>query len=60
MDELIKKYKEEIVPISEDIDPDSKELWSSLTLGWALAKGATIQEALEFSSFIRYKTNLPG
>jgi len=49
-------FKKEVDDHAEAVDPDQEEDWGSLTLGWALAKGVPPDEAREFASHIRYKT----
>lgn len=38
--------------------PSGTEDWYSLTVGWALGKGLTSEEAHEFASHIRYNTDM--
>jgi hypothetical protein len=44
--------------IGEELDPGNELDWYSITVGWAIAHGMKPDEALEFSSYIRYNTNL--
>ena len=41
---------------AEEIDPTSEQDWYSLTLGWAIGKGLTSDEAHDFARYIRYET----
>lgn len=58
--EFLKIYQKEINVRAEEIDPDEQFDWRGITLGWALGKGMTIEEADRFSRHIRYKTNMAG
>ena len=40
-----------------EIDPTNEQDWYSLTLGWAIGKGLTPDEAHDFARYIRYKTD---
>jgi len=55
---LTNEFKIECSDRWEQIDPDSEEHWHSLTLGWAIAKGLSPDNARIFASYIRYQTNL--
>jgi hypothetical protein len=57
-EELIELFKAECHDRATEIDPDSEEVWSSLTLGWAIAKGLSPEEARDFAIHIRYHTEL--
>lgn len=57
-DKMVALFKSEVHDRATEIDPDDEHDWRSLTLGWALAKGMTPDEADEFSVYIRYSTNL--
>jgi len=56
--ELEALFKVEVHDKAAEVDPGQEEDWRSLTLGWALAKGLTPEEAHEFSFHIRYNTEL--
>lgn len=56
--DLVLLFKSEIADRANLVDPSNEQDWFSLTLGWAIAKGLTPDEAHEFASFIRYKTDL--
>jgi hypothetical protein len=56
--EFTKSFELEVSKNSLVIDPESELDWGSLTVGWALAKGMTSDQAHIFSSFIRYYTDL--
>lgn len=56
--DMIQKFKEEAHDKSETIDPDNEHDWYSLTLGWALGKGMTPEDAAAFAIHIRYHTEL--
>jgi len=55
---LKNEFKIECSDRSEEVDPESEEDWHSLTLGWAIAKGLSPDDASTFANFIRYHTNL--
>ena len=42
----------------ENEDDFMDEDFRSLTIGWALAKDLTVEEAFDFASYIRYETDL--
>jgi hypothetical protein len=50
------QFKVEVHDKSDEIDPDQD--WFSLTLGWALAKGCSPEDANDFAMQIRYRTDL--
>jgi hypothetical protein len=52
------EFKNEVSDRASEIDPDDSQDWYSLTLGWALGKGASPDEAHEFARLIRYRTDL--
>jgi hypothetical protein len=54
----IERLKEELDNRSFEIDPASEMCWYSLVLGWAIAKGATPTEAKEFTTHVRYHTEM--
>lgn len=56
--DLIALFKTEVHDRAGEIDPDSRRDWFSLTLGWAIAKGLSPDDALLFALRIRYKTDL--
>lgn len=56
--ELTALFKAEASDRGAEIDPDDEYDWYSLTIGWALAKGLTPDEAVKFSIYIRYSTEL--
>lgn len=58
IDAWLAAFKEEVTDRASDVDPDNEQDWGSLTLGWALAKGMTPNEANEFATFVRYNTDL--
>ena len=57
-DELVSQFKTEVNDRAEEIDESGKQDGYSLTLGWAIAKGLTPDEAHEFARHIRYHTEL--
>ena len=57
-DELLRLFKSEVDERAPDIDPDNKQDWYALTLGWALAKGMEPDAAHDFARFVRYNTEL--
>lgn len=58
--ELTEQFKAEVHDqITVDVeDAFMDEDFKSLTVGWALAKGLSCEDALEFGSYIRYETDL--
>ena len=58
MNHLIELFKKEVTDRSEEVDPCEEEHWGSLTLGWAIAKGLSPEDAKEFAVYIRYNTEL--
>jgi len=61
-DELTKQFKIEVHDkLDENIELQEEfqdEDFKSLTVGWAIAKGLSLEDALDFSSYIRYNTTL--
>lgn len=55
---LALQFKMEVSDRAKEVDPEQKQNWHSLTLGWALAKGLSPEESYEFSTAVRYKSNL--
>lgn len=51
-------YKQEIDDRAEEIDPSNNEDWFSMTLGWAIAKGMSIDAAGSFAVYIRHHTDM--
>jgi hypothetical protein len=51
-------FKKEVHDMADEIDPDNSLDWYSLTIGWAIAKGMTPDEAENFACVIRYETDL--
>ena len=49
-----KSFKDEVCSFSTEIDPSNEQDWFSLSLGWAIAKGLTPDEAWQFSTWLRY------
>ena len=56
--QLTELLKKEVDDKSKEIDPDNEYDWLSLVIGWAIAKGLSPEEAIEFSYHIRYETDL--
>jgi hypothetical protein len=57
-DQLIALFKTECHARASEVDPDNCQDWFSITLGWAIAKGLSPDDAYEFASHIRYRTEL--
>ena len=53
-----KLFKTEVDDKEQEIDPEKELDWYALTVGWAVGKGLTPKEAVDFSLYIRYHTNL--
>jgi len=45
---LVKQWKAQVFANPGDIDPENKEDWESLALGFALGKGLTAEDAHAF------------
>lgn len=58
LEKYIPLFAEEVSKKAESIDKNNDLQWRDLTIGWALGKGLTPNDALEFATFIRYHTNL--
>jgi hypothetical protein len=52
--ELVLQYQTEIWNREKEIDRHSEEDWSSMTLGWAIAKGLAPKEAKKFKLYVTY------
>lgn len=52
--ELMLQYQQEIWNREAEIDRYSQEDWSSITLGWAIAKGLKPKEAKKFRDYVTY------
>jgi hypothetical protein len=55
---LERKFKLEVHDRSNAIDHSNEQDWFSLTLGWAIGKGLSPDEANDFAFHIRYHTKL--
>ena len=58
VDELVALFKTECHDRAKELDPSNEQDWFSLTLGWAIAKGLTPDEAHGLAIHIRYETEL--
>lgn len=58
LDAYVEQFKNEVSSKAQDIDSTQSQDWFSLTLGWAIGKGMSVEEAHSFASFIRYQTDL--
>jgi ribosome-associated toxin RatA of RatAB toxin-antitoxin module len=58
--QLTEQFKAEVHDkIIGDIEDEfMEEDFHSLSLGWAIAKGLSFEDAFDFASYIRYDTNL--
>jgi len=65
--EMIELFKKEVHDRAGLIDPGCEEDWKSLTIGWAVAKGMSLEvtdpmtevsEVHNFALYIRYYTDL--
>ncbi len=56
--ELAQAFKVEVHDRAAEVDPDSDYPWLHLTVGWAIGKGLSPEDANEFASYIRYETDL--
>lgn len=57
-DELLESFRREVTDRAAEVDPDNEQDWFSLTLGWAVAKGLTPEDAHKFATHVRYHTDL--
>ena len=57
-DAMTADFKTEVHDKQDDIDPGSDYYWYEITLGWAIAKGLTPNDAHAFANHIRYYTEL--
>lgn len=57
-DDLKITFKKEVSDEASTIDPSQEQDWYSITLGWAIAKGLSFEDAHEFARHIRYETDL--
>lgn len=55
---LVRAIKTELDDRADEIDPTKEHDWYDLVFGWALAKGLEIEDARNFSTYIRYNTDL--
>ena len=55
---LVPLFKTEVADRASEIDPSSEQDWFSITLGWAIAKGLSVEDAHEFATHLRYGTSL--
>jgi hypothetical protein len=55
---LLKLFKKEVTDKAAQIDPDQEYTWRGLVIGWAVAKGMGVEEALDFSLHAIYDTDL--
>lgn len=54
MSELYQQFRIEIIAKTSDIDPNADYDWYALSLGWAIAKGLTVEDAHRFALYARY------
>jgi hypothetical protein len=52
--ELTKDFIDNVLSISDEIDPSEQYHWDSLILGWALAKGLSTDDAIDFEIHFEY------
>lgn len=55
---VYESVKEELDNKVSEIDPAGNLDWEDLTIGWAIGKGYTIEQALDIGPWIRYHTDL--
>lgn len=48
-EQLATQYRADIVARGYSIDPENREDWASMALGYALGKGYSVEDALKFS-----------
>ena len=56
--QLLAAFKTEVSDRATEIDPENALDWFALTMGWALAKGLTPDDAHAFALHVRYHTDL--
>jgi len=56
--ELIALFKTECHDRASEIDFNNERDWYSITLGWAIAKGLSPDDAHDVARYIRYDTEL--
>jgi len=55
---LEEQFENEVDNLAEQVDPNDEQDWGSLTLGWALGKGLSPEDANDFADHIRWDTDL--
>jgi len=55
---LMSQFKTEMTDRATLVDTSNELDWYSLTVGWAVAKGLSPDEARSFSTHVRYETDL--
>ena len=57
-DEICADFKTNVYDIAEAIDPHEEHDWHSLFIGYALAKGASKEEANDWATHARYTLHI--
>lgn len=52
--ELVMEWRENVFDNSGAIDPLEEEYWPSVALGFALGKGKSVEDAREFTTYIKF------
>ena len=47
-------FKKDVCEWSSEIDPSGEYDWYALSLGWAIAKGLTVEDVHSFAIWVRY------
>lgn len=55
---LLEQFRKEVHLRAGEIDPENSQDWYSLTLGWAVGKGLSAEDAHTFATYVRYQTDL--
>lgn len=55
---LLTQFKTEVDDRSGEVDQYDEHDWLSLTVGWAIAKGLSPEDANDFATYVRYNTDM--
>ena len=55
--DFLEEFKVEICDKSSEIDPDAERDWFDLSYGFFLARGATVEQAIDLAIEARYKNH---
>ena len=57
-EDMLESFRKEVHERSHEIDPDAEFDWYDLSLGYALGKGASPEEARQFAATVRFHTDM--